>query len=150
MQLTITAWLHPATDHATCESNYQNKLIAPRQQYEDDFGYILREQKLYIIYIWIYSSCGDGKVELLEAVDDFNKERKDVRILVWGNGQKEHCALIKYMETLLDRPNKVNHKFYYCDRCTHWFKYHIKYDNHACTHFFIPEFVCPKKNILLL
>ena len=40
LQLTITAWLHPAMDHATSESKYQNKLIAPRQQYEDDFGYI--------------------------------------------------------------------------------------------------------------
>ena len=82
LQLPITAWLHPAMNHATSESKYQNKLIAPRQQYEDDFGYILRIQKLYNIDIWIYTPRG-GKVELLKPVDDFNKDREDVRILVW-------------------------------------------------------------------
>ena len=34
-------------------------------------------------------------VELFKQVDDFNKDRKDVRILVLSNGQIEHCALIK-------------------------------------------------------
>ena len=130
MQLTISAWLPPATDHATRESKYQNKLIAPRQQHENDFGYILRIQKLYNINIWIYTPRGDGKVELLKSVDDFDKDLKDVRILVWANGQTEHCALIKNIETLLDRPNKSQHKFYYCNRCTYWFNSQIKYDKH--------------------
>ena len=53
-------------------------------------------------------TCGGGKVELFKSVDGFNKYRKDVRILVWRNGLTEHCALIKTMETLLDRPKKNN------------------------------------------
>ena len=44
---------------------------------------------------WVYTPCGNGKIELFKQVDDFNKDRKDVRILVWSNGQIEHCALIK-------------------------------------------------------
>ena len=90
MQLTITAWLHPTVDprsgfanHATRGSKYQNKLIAQRQQHKDDFGYILRVQKLYNINIWIYTPCDGGKVELFKPVDDFDKDRKGVRILVW-------------------------------------------------------------------
>ena len=43
-------------------------------------------------------------------MDDFKEDRKDVRILVWENGQTEHCALIQKIETLLDRPNKNNIK----------------------------------------
>ena len=73
---------------------------------EDDFGYTLGIQKLYNINIWIYTPCGDGKVELLKSVDDFKKDRKDIRILVWGNEKTEHCALIKTKETLVDRPKK--------------------------------------------
>ena len=46
LQLTITAWLHPAPHHATRESKYVDKLIEPRQQHEDDFAYIKRIQKL--------------------------------------------------------------------------------------------------------
>ena len=108
MQLTITAWLYPAMHHATSESKYQNKLIETRQQHEDDFGYIIRIRKLYNINIWIYTPCGGGKVELFKPVDDIDKDRKDVRILVWGDGTVEHCALIKNIESLLDRPNKNN------------------------------------------
>ena len=105
LQLTITAWLYPAMHHATRESKYENNLIAQRQQHEDDFGYILRIQKLYNFNIWIYTPCGGGKVELFKPVDDFDRYRKDVRILVWGEGTTEHCALIKNIETLLYRPN---------------------------------------------
>ena len=151
MQLTITAWLYPAIDprsgfynHATRENNYVNNLIEPRQQNEDDFAYIIRIQKLYI-NIWVYTPCGEGKVELFKPVDEFHKDRRDVRILVWGNGTTEHCALIKNIETLLDRPNKMNHKFYYCDRCSYWFDSQIKYDKHECNNSFKPEIVCPKK-----
>ena len=92
---------------ATRESKYVNNLIEPRQQHEDDFAYIIRIQKLYNINIWLYTPCGGGKVELFKQVDDFIKDRKDVRILVWSNGQIEHCALIKYIETLLVRQIKV-------------------------------------------
>ena len=92
LQLTITAWLHPAMDHATRESKYQNKLITPRQQHEDDFGYILRIQKLYNIIIWIYMTpCGDCKVELLKPVGDFDKERKDVRTC-FGKSRSGLCS----------------------------------------------------------
>ena len=31
LQLTITAWLHPAMDHATRKSKYQNKIFTPIQ-----------------------------------------------------------------------------------------------------------------------
>ena len=121
-----------------------DKLIEPRQQH-DDFAYIIRIQKLYNINIWVYTPCGNGKIELFKQVDDFNNDRKDVRILVWSNGQIEHCALIKNIETLLERPNKNNIKYYYCDRCTYWFNSQIKYDKHECSTSFKPEIVCPKK-----
>ena len=111
MQLTITAWLHPVIVNTTRESKYVDKLIEPRQQHKDDFGYILRIQKLYNINICLYTPCGEGKVELFKPVDDLVKDRKHVRIVVWSNGQKEHCALIKNIETLLDRPNKKNIKY---------------------------------------
>ena len=120
LQLTIFAWLYPAMHHATLESKYVNNLIEARQRDEDDFAYILRIQKLYNINIWVYTPCGGGKVELFKPVDDFDKDRKDVRILVWGDGTTEHSALIKNIETLLEQPNKNNIK-YYCDRCTYWF-----------------------------
>ena len=145
LQLTITAWLHPVIGKATRESKYVDKLIEPRQQHEDEFGYILRKQKLYNINIWLYDPCGGGKIELFKQVDDFNKDRKDVRILVWSSGQIEHCALINNIETLLVRPNKNNIKYYYCDRCTYWFNSQIKYDKHECKNSFKPEIVCPKK-----
>ena len=103
LQLTTTAWLHPAPHHATRESKYVNNLIEPRQQHEGDFGYMLRIQKLYNINIWLYTLCDGGKVELFKPVDDFDKDGKDVRILVWGDGTTEHCALIKNIETLLER-----------------------------------------------
>ena len=148
LQLTITAWLHPAPHHAARESNYVDKIIEPRRQHEDDFTYIIRIQKLYNSNIWVYTPCGGGKVELFKQVDDFNKDRKDVRILVWGNGQTEHCALIKNIETLLERPNKNNIKYYYCDRCTYWFNSQIKSDKHECNNSFKPEIVCPKKEYI--
>ena len=96
MQLTITAWLPPIIGNATRKNKYVDKLIEPRQQHEDDFGYILRIQKLYNIKIGLYTNCGGGEVELFKQVDDFHKGRKDVRLLVWSNGQIEHCALKKY------------------------------------------------------
>ena len=114
MQLTMTAWLYPAIDprsgflnNATRESKFVNNLIEARQRDEDEFGYLLRIQKLFNINIWIYTPCGGHKVELFKPVDDFGKDRKDVRILVWGDGTTEHCALIKNIKTLLDRPKKI-------------------------------------------
>ena len=86
-----------------------------------------------------------GKVVLFKPVDDFDEDKKDVRKLVWGDGTTERCALIKNIETLLERPNRMNHKFYHCDRCTYWFDSQIKYDKHECNNSFKPEIVCPKK-----
>ena len=57
---------------------------------------------MYNINIWVYTPCGEGNLELFKPVDDFDKDRKYVRILVWGNP----CALIKNIENLLDRPKK--------------------------------------------
>ena len=94
-----------------------------KQQDEDDFA--RRIQKLYNIDIWVYTPRGGGKVELFKPVDDYDKDRKDVRI---GDGTTEHCALIKNIETLIDRRNRMNHKFFYCVRCTYWFISQIKYD----------------------
>ena len=115
LQLAITAWLYPAIDprsgflnNATLETIYVNNLIEARLRDEDDFAYILRIQKLYNINIWVYTPCGGGKVELFISVADSDKDRKAVRILVWGNGLTEHCALIKNIETLLDQSNKNN------------------------------------------
>ena len=128
MQLAITAWLYPAIDprsgflnNAARESNYIKYIIEARQRDKDDCGYISRIQKLYHINNCVYTPCVRGKVELFKAVDDFDKDRKDVRILVWGDGTRENCALIKNIETLLERPNENIIKYYYCDRCTYWF-----------------------------
>ena len=92
-------------DHATRKSKYLSDLIEARQQYEDDFAYIIRIQKLYNINIWVYTHCCEGKVELFKPVDDSCKDKNDVRILVLENTGVEHCV-IKNIETLLDRPKK--------------------------------------------
>ena len=65
--------------------------------------------------------------------------------MVCGDGTTEQCALIKNIETSLDRPNKNNIKYYYCDRCLNWFDSQIKYNKHECNNSFKPEVVCPKK-----
>ena len=65
LKLTITAWLHPVIGNATRESKYVDKLIEPRQQHEDDFGYILRIQKLYNINIWLYTPVVEVKKNCL-------------------------------------------------------------------------------------
>ena len=105
-------------DHATRESKYVNNLIEPRQQHEDDFVYLIRIQKLYNISVWVYT---EGKLELFKPADNFDEDREDVKILVWGDGLTEHCGLIKTIETLIERPNKSQHNFHYCNRCTYWF-----------------------------
>ena len=96
---------------------------------------------MYSTNICVNAPCGEGKVELSKPVDNFDKDRKDIRILIWRN----HCRLIKNVENLLDRPNKMDHKFYYCERCTYSFNSQIKNDKHVCSHSFKSEIVCPKK-----
>ena len=51
---------------------------------------------MYNINIWVNTPCGGGKIELFKQVDDFKKDRKDVGILIWSNGQIEHCPNKKY------------------------------------------------------
>ena len=46
LQLTITAWLHPAPHHAFRESKYVDNLIEPRQQHEDDLAYIKKNTEI--------------------------------------------------------------------------------------------------------
>ena len=118
LRLTITAWLHQIKENATCESNYVNSLIVPHQPHEDDFNYIIRIQNLYNTNIWLYTQCGNGKIELIKPATDFNKDRKDVRVLAWGDEHAEHCALISNIKILIDRPNKSQRKCYYCHRCS--------------------------------
>ena len=57
----------------------------------------------------------------------------------------ELCALNKNIETLLDRPNKNNTKYYYCDRCTYFFDSQTKYNKRECNNSFKPEVNCPKR-----
>ena len=96
--------------HATRESQYVNNINEPRRKQEDDFADII-SRKLYKINIGVYAPHGERKVEVFETVADIDKDRKDVRILIWENARVEHWALNKNIETLIDRPNKMNHKF---------------------------------------
>ena len=100
-------------DNVTRESKHVNNLIEPRQQYEGDFANILRIQKMYNTIVWVYTTRGEGKVEWFKPLVYFEKDRRDDRILVWGN----HCTLVKNIENLIERPNRSQHKFYYFDRC---------------------------------
>ena len=81
-----------------------------------------------------------AKVERLEKCSNFVKDRQNVRILVWN----EHCALIKNVEVLLERPNTKHAKFWFCDNCTYWFSSQYKYDTHECCVQIKPKIVCPK------
>ena len=60
--------------------------------------------------MWFYKPAQDSniaKVERLEKCSNFVKDRQNVRILVW----EEHCALIKNVQLLLERPNTKHAKF---------------------------------------
>ena len=131
-------------DHATRKSKKVNNLTEARQQNADNFAYIIRIQKLNNIDIWVYTPCGEGKVEMFKPVDDFDKDRQYARILVWENAGVEHCALIK-TETLIDRPNKMNYKHYYCYRCTYWFNSQIQYGNTNVVTLLDPRLFVPRR-----
>ena len=71
---------------ATCnsrESKYINNLTVRRQKHEDDCAYITRKHKLHNHKIWLYTPCGNGRVELFKQPIDFGKHRRDVRMSVW-------------------------------------------------------------------
>ena len=76
---------------------------------------------------------------------DFDKDRCHVRLLVWAIEDTEHCALIKTIETLVEKQNKSHHKYYYCMRRTHWFSLFVKDINHDCSQLFKPKIVRPNK-----
>ena len=70
---------------------------------------------MYNFKVWVYTPCGEGKVELFKPVNDFNKDMilvKDVRILVWANRLTELRALIKTRETLIEEPKESQHNFF--------------------------------------
>ena len=80
------------------------------------------------------------KVERLEKCSNFVKDRQIVRILVW----EEHCAIIKNVEVILERPNTKHAKFWFSDNCTYWFCSQQKYETHECCVQIKPKIVCPK------
>ena len=81
-----------------------------------------------------------AKVECLEKCSNFVKGRHNVRILAWN----EHCALIKNVEVLLERPYTKHTKYWFCDNCTYWFSSQHKYEAHECCVQIKPKIVCPK------
>ena len=121
--LCITAALYPVTEHATRENKYIINLVQDSEENENVYDYLARIQKNYKINLWFYGPTAmlhhrpraehghipiqDSKVELLEKSLDLVKGRKNVKILIWD----EHCALIKNVEVLLERPNTKHAKF---------------------------------------
>ena len=124
-RLCITAALYPVTQDATRENKYINNLDDDWDYNETAYDYIKKIQKNYNINIWFYRPTQDkniAKVECVEKCSNFVKGRHNVRILAW----KEHCALIKKVEVLLERPNTKHAKFCFCDNCTYWFSSQYK------------------------
>ena len=143
--------MHPVTEHATRENNYINNLVDYWEYNETAYDYITKIQNKYNVNIWFYRptvvphhrSAQDSniaKVERLEKCPNFVKDRQNVRILVW----EEHCALIKNVEVLLERPNTKHAKFWFCDNCTYWFSSQHIYEIRECCVQIKPKIVCPK------
>ena len=143
LRLCITAALHPVTEHATKENEFFNNLVDDWEYNETAYDYITKIQKKYNINIWFHKPAQDSnlaKVERLEKCSNFVKDRQNVRILVWD----EHCALIKNVESLLERLNTKHAKFCFCDNCTYWFSSQHNYETHECCVQIKPKIVCPK------
>ena len=114
---------------ATKENKYINNLVDEWEYNETTYDYISQIQNKYNINIWFYRPTQDGaKVERLQKCSNFVKDRQNVRILVWN----EHCALIKNVEVLLERPNIKHAKFWFCDNCTYWFSSQHRFETHEC------------------
>ena len=131
------------TQDATRENKYINNLVDDWEYNETVYDYITKIQNKYFINIWFYRPTQDSniaKVERLEKCSNFVKDRQNVRILVWN----EHCALIKKVEVLLERPNTKHAKFWFCDNCTYWFNSQYKCETHECCVQIKPKIVCPK------
>ena len=151
LRLCIAAALHPVTEHATRKNNYINNLVDDWEYNETAYDYIAKIQNKYNISIWFYrptvvlhrrptQDSNIAKVECLEKCSNFVKGRHIVRILAWN----EHCALIKNVEVLLERPITKHAKFWFCDSCTYWFSSQHKNETHECCVQIKPEIVCPK------
>ena len=129
LRLRITAALYPVTQDATREKSINNNLVNDWEYNEIASDYITKIQNKYYFNIWFYRPTQDSniaKVECLEKSSDFVKDRQNVRILVWN----KHCALIKNVEVLLERPNTKHAKFWFCDNCTYWFSSQYKFETH--------------------
>ena len=131
------------TQDATRENKYINNLVDDWEYNETAYDYITKIQKKYNINIWFYRPTQDSniaKVECLEKCSNFVKGRHNVRILAWN----EHCALIKNVEVLVERPNTKHAKFWFCDNYTYWFSSQYKYETHECFVQIKPKILCPK------
>ena len=118
LRLCIAAALYPVTQNATRKNKHINNLIDDWEYNETAYYCITKFQNKYNINIWFYRPTQDSniaKVECLEKCSKFVKDRQNVRILVWN----EHCALIKNVEVLLERPNTKQAKFWFCDNRTY-------------------------------
>ena len=151
LRICITAALHPVTEQATRENEYIKNLVDDWEYNETAYDYITKIQNKYNINIWFYrptvvlphrpaQDSNIAKVERLEKCSNFVKDRQNVRILVG----EEHCALIKNVEVLLERPNTKHAKSWLCDNCAYWFSSHHKYETHECCVQIKPKIVCPK------
>ena len=151
LRLCITAALHPVTEHATRENKYIKNLVDDWEYNETACDYITKIQNKNNINIWFYrptvvlqhrpaQDSNIAKVERLEKCSNFAKGRENVRILVW----EEHCALIKNVEVLPERPNTKHAKFWFCDNCTYWFSSQHKNETHGCCVQIKPKIFCPK------
>ena len=85
-------------------------------------------------------TVNNSKKEPLDKCSNFMKGRTNVRKLVWN----EHCALIKNIKVLLERPNVKHIKYWFCDNCTYWFNSQHKYESHDCCIQIKPKIICPK------
>ena len=131
------------TQDATRENKYINNLVDDWEYNETAYDYITKIQNKYNIKIWLYGPTQDSniaKVERLEKCPNIVKDRQNVRILVWN----EHCALIKNVEVLPERPNTKHAKFWFCDNCTYWFSSQYKYETHECCVQVKPKIARPK------
>ena len=143
LRLCITAGLRPVTEQATRKNKYINNLVDDWEYNETAYDYITKIKNKYNTNIWFYRPAQDSniaKVERLEKCSNFVKDRQNVRILV----REEHCALIKNVELLLERPNIKHAKFWFCYNCTYWFSSQHKYESHECCVQIKRKIVCPK------
>ena len=116
--LAITASFHPVTTNPKRESNYVKNLV----KITDINNYDQIEKDLKI-NLFFYEPVGNGLVKEIRRPYEYNPNFKNVLILCW-NG---HCALIKKIESLIERPNNKHEAYPYCVNCRFWMN-----KNHQC------------------